>query len=138
MVSPSGQLTTGPLPVQVQLDEPGEWLLELVGTSPDAPQLLSVPVYVASKTPMAPLFPVTDDRPMPGPDAIPDEVMDALADVRAAFFVDERGKRRTMADALPRPITLERCARALRSEARALEQNRPHCTRFIASRIGTR
>ena len=37
-----------------------------------------------------------------------------MGDVRAAVFVDERGKRRAMHDGAPRPITIERSARALR------------------------
>ena len=37
-----------------------------------------------------------------------------MTDVRAAIFVDDCGKRRAMHEGVPRPITIERCARALR------------------------
>ena len=84
VVSPTGKQTTGRLPVQVALDEPGEWLLEFKG-SHQGEQLLSLPIYVATKTPMQPMFPSATDTPMPGPDAIPEHVEDTLADVRAAF-----------------------------------------------------
>ena len=104
VVSPSGKTTSGRLPVQVQLDEPGEWLLEFTASSRDRSQLLSLPIYVATKTPMMPLFPPSTDIPMPGPDAIPEHVQDALAEVRAAFALPALQWDHTLATLAGTPV----------------------------------
>jgi len=104
VVSPTGDMTTGPLPVRVALNEPGEWLLEFNGSHGPREQLLSLPVYVATKTPVQPLFPSASDAPMPGPDAIQDDVLDTLDHVRAAFALPDLDWDPTLATLAGTPV----------------------------------
>jgi len=85
LVSPSGDMTRGSLPLTAALDEQGEWWLEFQATHADPTQVLGVPLYVGVPPPKAPTIPLDHDQSLPGPDELRDQALDALYDVRSAF-----------------------------------------------------
>lgn len=85
LVSPTGDMFEGRIPIQVPLDRPGEWLLDLRRSGLESEQLLSVPLYVGMTTPVAPVVLPAEDAASRGVATLRDDVLDGLYDIRRAF-----------------------------------------------------
>jgi hypothetical protein len=104
LVSPSGQSTSGTLPLSTPLNESGEWWLELQTPEPTPSQLLGVPLYVGMDTPKAPLIPIHDVGTTPGPQELQDRALYALLDIRTAFGLYEFQWDDTLASLAVTPV----------------------------------
>ena len=104
LVSPSGQSTSGTLPISAPLRTPGEWWLELQTIGGDPTKLLGVPLYVGVPTPKAPLIPIHDVGMTPSPGELQDRALYALLDLRAAFDLYEFQWDDTLASLAVTPV----------------------------------
>ena len=103
VVSPSGAVRRGGLPVDLTLDQPGEWWLEFQASPSDPTPRLGVPLYVGVPTPKAPTI-VADDGRLPDPSELRDRTLDALFDVRTAFGLPEFTWDATLASLAATPV----------------------------------
>ena len=104
LVSPSGDITRGRLPLKQPLDEAGEWWLEFQASVADETPVFGVPIYVGVPTPKAPTVPLDPDLSPPGPQELVDQSLDALFDIRSAFGLTEFTWDATLASLASTPV----------------------------------
>ena len=104
MVSPSGKIRTGTLPLSAPMSEPGEWWLEFRTVDGSQTPLMGVPLYIGIPTPKAPLIPVLEVGVLPGPDELQDRALDALYSIRDAFNLVEFEWDDTLASLAVTPV----------------------------------
>jgi hypothetical protein len=84
LVSPTGRIERGALPLQQRLDEVGEWWVELRGAGPDRPLVSAIPVYVGIPTPPAAVIELPGEAAR-GPGEAVEIASELLDDLRGTF-----------------------------------------------------